>query len=151
MLVELQWRRSNYNNPDRWADDMMKQETVQWEETYQPEHITQASLFSNEHSNFSCSSSFSFWRFKASAYSGSNPFPSEVVLSVATVGTVVSLGVVTAEVGEGAVVSKAGVMGVGVETLATTGDGEMLGTGLEDGCGFFGVFASCCAFFALLR
>jgi hypothetical protein len=66
-------------------------------------------------------------------------------------GTVVSLVVVAVEVGEEVVALKAGVIGVGVETLATTGDGEIWGAGLETGCGFFGVFASCWAFFALLR
>ena len=118
---------------------------------HQLEHITQASLFSNEHINFSCSSSLSFWRLKASAYSGSISFPSEVALSGLAVETVVSLVIVTGVVGDGVVVFGVGVVGVGVEALAVMGDGETSGTGLETGCGFFGAFASCCAFFALLR
>lgn len=57
--------------------------------------------------------------------------------------TAVSLTVVTVGVGEEVVALKAGVIGVGVEIFATTGDEETLGAGLETGCGFFGVFVSC--------
>lgn len=70
-----------YNDEDKTT--MEKKETYQcWnnqeyshslyrKRKNQPEHITQASLFSKEHISFSSSNFLSAWRFKAAANSGS--------------------------------------------------------------------------------
>lgn len=71
-------QRQNLNKQAYYRSSKAKKHEPRYSRQAQPEHIKHASLFSREHANLASSSSRSFWRWRAAAYSGSTSFPAFV-------------------------------------------------------------------------